>query len=105
MKYLLSIFLIITLFANAFAASGLCNMEHEKISTQGQSMPCHESSKEESGFVEPHICDCDMSSQFIYSFVLNIFSTPAVSDSFFNEIEHQYLTINFKFRPPINFHS
>lgn len=103
MKYLLAIFLILTLNANSFASSRLCMMEYDIISTQDQSMPCHDSVQETSNTVEPHLCDCDMSSQFIYTFVLNIFSSPLVTPTYFNKIQHKPLTISFKYRPPIHF--
>lgn len=113
MKYFLAILLIITLNANTFAASGICMMEHDNISIKDQTITCHETERDaiqqmtqiDNDKVELHLCDCDMSSQFIYRFVLNIFSIPVVSHAYFNNIQHQLLTISSKYRPPILFHS
>ena len=104
MKYLLAIFLITTLIANSYAASGFCMVEHENTSIESQSMPCHESKQEQSNTVKLHLCDCEMSSPFIYTFVLNVSSIPIVSDIYFNKIQHYLLTISFKYRPPKYFH-
>jgi hypothetical protein len=102
MKYLLAIFLMITLNANAFAASGICVMAHEGISIKEQPTPCHETKQEQSN-TKLHSCECDMSSQFIYAVVLNIFNIPVISHTYISTAEHQSLTVSPKYRPPIYF--
>jgi hypothetical protein len=105
MKYLLTLLLMFALNANALSGIGTCTMEHDIISTQSEPMPCHDAEQDQSQEVKPHLCDCDMSAQYVYSLVLNITSSPIIEAPLLNEIQHNSLVSSPMYRPPIRFSS
>ncbi|WP_299079197.1 hypothetical protein [uncultured Paraglaciecola sp.] len=67
MKHFLVLLLLFTLSANSLAASKACMMDHNETAQSVTKMPCHDEVEEETQNA-PHICDCDICSQFVYGF-------------------------------------
>lgn len=98
MRHIIIFFLLCNLTVNTFAAAEYCTMEHDVVSTQSQSMPCHDSEKEE---MQTHLCDCDKCAQYIYSFMLTIPNIPVVESPTSDLVQSQSLEFSPKYRPPI----
>jgi hypothetical protein len=113
MKHLIAFFLVFILAANAFAASGVCFMQHEVVSMQSDSMPCHDFAQDDVTPIQSdqtqldeqnsHLCDCDKCTQYASSFVSLAASAPLVDLFMSTPVNHKSLNFSPNYRPPIQF--